>query len=215
MRNTCTSVIINIRFVSRLMNYLELSGTLVGLIYLWLEYRASVYLWVASLIMPAIYIVVYYQAGLYADLGINVYYVLASLYGMIYWTFGHFKKKNQSLENVSETTAELPITHTPRRLILPLGVVTGVLTVAIAQVLIHFTDSNVPWADSFTTALSIVAMWMLAKKYAEQWLAWIAVDAVCAVLYIYKALYFTSALYLLYTLIAYFGYLKWKQLIKN
>ena len=59
------------------MNYLEITGALVGLIYLWLEYRASIYLWIAGIIMPAIYIFVYYQAGLYADFGINIYYLLA------------------------------------------------------------------------------------------------------------------------------------------
>lgn len=63
------------------MNYLELLGTLVGVVYLWLEYRASIYLWLACIVMPAIYLVVYYRAGLYADFGINIYYLLASVYG--------------------------------------------------------------------------------------------------------------------------------------
>ncbi len=83
------------------MNYLEITGALVGLIYLWLEYRASIYLWIAGIIMPAIYIFVYYQAGLYADFGINIYYLLAPTAG---WS-GCGKRK--------ETRAELPITHTP------------------------------------------------------------------------------------------------------
>ena len=63
------------------MNYLEIIGTLIGLLYLWLEYRASIYLWIAGIIMPAIYIFVYYRAGLYADFGINIYYLLAAVYG--------------------------------------------------------------------------------------------------------------------------------------
>ena len=155
------------------MNYLELFGTLVGLIYLWLEYKASVYLWIASIVMPAIYIVIYYQAGLYADLGINVYYVGASLYGLAVWLIGRKK------QGTADEMEALPITSTPKRLYLPLFLITVVLTVLIAQLLIHFTDSTVPWADSFTTALSVVALWMLAKKYTEQWLAWILVDVVC------------------------------------
>ena len=190
------------------MNYLELIGTIVGLVYLWLEYRASFYLWFASLIMPAIYAVVYYRAGLYADFGISIYYVLASVYGMLYWVLGRKKVKDNDV-------VEIPITHTPRKQYSTLILITTLLTVVIAQILINFTDSDVPWADSFTTALSIVAMWMLARKYAEQWLVWILVDVVCAVLYIYKGLYFTSGLYALYTFIAYFGYLKWIKLIKN
>ncbi len=190
------------------MNYLELIGTIIGLVYLWLEYRASFYLWFASLIMPAIYAVVYYRAGLYADFGISIYYVLASVYGMLYWAFGRKKVKNNDVEGI-------PITHTPRKQYSMLILITTLLTVVIAQILILFTDSDVPWADSFTTSLSIVAMWMLARKYAEQWLAWILVDVVCTILYIYKGLYFTSGLYALYTFIAYFGYLKWIKLIKN
>lgn len=190
------------------MNYLELIGIIIGLVYLWLEYRASFYLWFASLIMPAIYAVVYYRAGLYADFGISIYYVLASVYGMLYWAFGRKKVKNNDVEGI-------PITHTPRKQYSMLILITTLLTVVIAQILILFTDSDVPWADSFTTSLSIVAMWMLARKYAEQWLAWILVDVVCTILYIYKGLYFTSGLYALYTFIAYFGYLKWIKLIKN
>lgn len=190
------------------MNYIELAGTLVGFIYFGLEYRASYYLWVASLVMPLIYIVVYYQAGLYADLGIQVYYVLASLYGMFYWALGHRKSREG-------TQVELPVSHTPRRYVLPLFAVTAMLTVGIAGILIQWTDSSVPWSDSFTTALSIVAMWMLSRKYAEQWLAWLVVDVVCTVLYVYKNLYFTAGLYAFYAVIAYFGYLKWKKMIRE
>lgn len=67
---------------------LEVIGTLVGLVYLWLEYRASIYLWIASIIMPAFYLFVYYDAGLYADCGINVYYLGAALYGWAVWKYG-------------------------------------------------------------------------------------------------------------------------------
>ena len=71
------------------------------------------------------------------------------------------------------------------------------------------------WFDSFTTALSIVGMWMLAHKYLEQWLAWIAVDVVSSGLYVYKELYFTAVLYAVYAIIAIFGYIKWKQLMSE
>ena len=190
------------------MNYLELAGTIIGLVYLWLEYKASYYLWIASLIMPSVYVIVYYQAGLYADLGINIYYVLASIYGLIYWSIGSKKSKEVAHE-------EIPVGYTPRQLYLPLLGAMSILTIGIAQILIAFTDSNVPWSDSFTTALSIVAMWMLSRKYVEQWLVWLVVDVVCSILYIYKGLYFTSGLYALYSFIAYFGYLKWKEMIKD
>ena len=183
---------------------LEVLGTLVGLIYLWLEYRASIYLWIASVIMPAIYIFVYYEAGLYADFGINIYYLGAAVYGWLVWKYGHKSAEQQ----------ELPITKMPKRSWLKALVIFLVAQFLIAWLLINFTDSDVPWWDAFTTALSIIGMWMLARKYLEQWWVWIVVDVVCVGLYIYKGLYFTSALYALYSVIAVFGWLNWKRLMK-
>ena len=185
------------------MNYLEILGAFVGLIYLWLEYKASIYLWIASIVMPAIYLVVYYKAGLYADAGINIYYLLAAVYGWTFWTFGGKNNKK----------GELPIAHTPARLILPLTLIFLISFLAIGWILVTFTDSTVSWPDSFTTALSIVGMWMLARKYVEQWLVWIGVDMVSSGLYIYKELNFTAALYGLYAIIAIFGYSKWKRMM--
>lgn len=193
------------------MNYLEIIGTLVGLIYLWLEYRASIWLWVANVVMPAIYVMVYYEAGLYADFGINIYYLLVSFYGLFYWWKGRKHNKDEQANKVDE----LPITHTPTWMWGRLAVISVALLVLIAFALIQYTDSTVPWMDSLTTALSIVAMWMLARKYVEQWLVWIVVDAISVGLYIYKELYFTAGLYALYTVIAYFGYKEWKRLMKK
>ena len=115
------------------MNYLEIFGTFIGIIYLWLEYRASIYLWLAGIIMPAIYIFVYYDAGLYADFGINIYYLIAAIYGWFFWMWGHGEKKS------------LPIIHTPWKCYLPLFLVFIVSFVGIARILIEYTDSNVPW----------------------------------------------------------------------
>lgn len=194
------------------MNYLEIIGTIVGLIYLWLEYKASIWLWVANVVMPAIYVMVYYEAGLYADFGINIYYLIISFYGIYYWWKG---RKQSRTEQTKKREEELPITHTPMQTWKQLVIVSIALLVVIAFILIQYTDSTVPWMDSLTTALSIVAMWMLARKYVEQWLVWIVVDAVSAGLYIYKELYFTAGLYALYTVIAYFGYKEWIRLMNK
>lgn len=185
------------------MNYLEIIGALIGLIYLWLEYRVSIWLWLAGIVMPAVYIVVYYQAGLYADSGISLYYLIAGVYGWVMWQRRPVRQK------------ERQITQTPCCRWLPMAVVFVALFLVIGEVLVRFTDSTVPWLDSFTTALSFVAMWMLAHKYLEQWLVWIVVDVVSCGLYIYKELYFTSVLYGLYAVIAVFGYMKWRQIMKS
>ena len=85
--------------------------------------------------------------------------------------------------------------------------------VAIAWALGRFTDSDVVIVDSFVAALSIVGMWMLARKVIEQWWVWFVVDIVSVGLFIYKELYFTAILYLLYAVIAVFGYRKWNKLM--
>ncbi len=191
------------------MQALEILGTIVGLAYLWLEYRASIYLWIASIIMPAIYLFVYYNAGLYADFGINIYYLVIAIYGWAAWKYGfRLFGSNDNLKS-----EELPISHTPTKMWVKITAIYAILQLVIAWILIHFTDSSVPWADAFTTALSIIAMWMLARKYIEQWWVWLVVDVTCVALYIYKDLYFTAALYALYALIVFFGYRKWKQLM--
>ena len=77
----------------------------------------------------------------------------------------------------------------------------------------EFTDSTVPISDAFTTSLSIVGMYMLARKYVEQWFVWMIVDIASSALYLYKGLYFTAVLYFVYAIIAIFGYRKWKKMI--
>lgn len=185
------------------MNYLEIIGAFVGLLYLWLELRVSIWVWLAGIIMPAIYIAVYYQAGLYADSGISLYYVFAGVYGWVMW------RKNRLRQE------KYRIVRTPLRQIAPMALVFIISFLLIGEILVEYTDSTVPWSDSFTTALSFIAMWMLAHKYLEQWLVWIVVDAVSCGLYVYKELYFTAALYGLYAVIAVFGYMKWKQIMKS
>ena len=190
---------------------LEIAGTALGLLYLWLEYRASAWLWVVSIAMPAIYLAVYYRAGLYADFGISVYYILASVYGL--WAWLHSARLHQL--SAPEANPGAGISRTPRRVWLPMMAVGVAVFLDIGLILSRLTNSTVPWADALTTALSIMAMWMLARKYLEQWLVWIVADLGCAALYLYKGLDFTAGLYLLYAVVAALGYRRWQQMMKQ
>lgn len=190
------------------VNWLEISGTLMGLLYLYWEYKASPWLWLASIAMPAIYLGVYYSAGLYADFAISIYYIVASIYGLVVWlTHG-----DKSTEEYNSSSG---IRHTPTSKILLLSLTAAALTIALGLLLSRFTDSTVPWGDALTTALSVVALWMLAKKYIEQWWVWCVADLAYTGLYFYKELWFTAVLYLLYAMVAVFGYYKWKKLMKK
>ena len=186
------------------LRLLDILGFVVGLVYLWLEYKASIWLWLAGIIMPAIDLFLYYKAGLYADFGMAIYYCLAGIYGFLAWKC--FKP--------SGNKKELPITRFPEKLILPAAVIALALWAAIWWILVRYTDSTVPVADAFTTALSIVALWALSRKYAEQWLIWLVVDLVCCVLYVRKGIPFKASIYGLYSVVAVLGYRKWLQAMR-
>ena len=183
-------------------HWLDIVTTVLGLAYILLEYRASVWMWLVGFMMQALGIVLYYQKGLYADCGMEFYYLAMTVYG--YWKWVHVGANHNS---------PLQIRHFPRKLILPWIGIIAVVWLIIYLILINFTNSNVPIADSFTTALSIIGIWALAHKYLEQWFIWIAVDVVTCGLYFYKDIPFKASLYALYVVIAVFGYIKWKKMI--
>ncbi len=189
------------------LRFLDILGFVVGLVYLILEYKASIWLWLASIIMPAVDMVLYFKAGLYADFGMAIYYCLAGIYGYVSWKFlGRAGRQ-------SEQRGEKPVTRYKRAHILPSLLALLLLWFGIWWMLTHWTNSTVPVADAFTTALSIVALWALAQKYAEQWLLWLVVDVVCCILYVRKGIPFKAAIYGLYTVVAVFGYRKWLRMI--
>jgi nicotinamide mononucleotide transporter len=178
---------------------LQVVGTTLGLLYLYLEYKANIWLWLIGLIMPLVHGMLYFSKGLYADAMMNVYYVLAGLYGWIVW------------KNKRPQGQPLPISQTPASVWAKLAAVYAVLHVALFCFLYFCTDSKVPILDSFTTALSMVAMWMLSRKYVEQWLVWLVVDAVTVGLYFYKGIPITAGLYTVYCALAIAGYFRWKR----
>lgn len=178
---------------------LQIVGTTLGLIYLWLEYKANIWVWVVSAIMPLVHGTLYFSSGIYADAAMQLYYVLAAVYGLVVW------KRNP------KEKASGRIKHTPLGWIVPLVVAYAVLHVVIYFVLTEFTDSRVPFFDAMSTALSIVAMWMLSRKLVEQWLVWLVVDMISVGLYFYKGIPLTALLYTVYCVLAVAGYLRWRR----
>lgn len=226
-------------------HWLDIVTTILGLIYLVLEYRASIALWVVGIVMPAMDIYLYWSHGLYGDAGMAVYYTLAAIYGYAVWKFGAkwkrmLKRKaseaagsdkaldtdgsdkavdaagsDKAVDAAGGSSEELPITFFPRRLILRTLGFFLLAWAATYYILVAYTNSTVPLLDAFTNALSFVGLWALARKYVEQWLFWIAVDVVCCYLYVVKGIPFKAGLYGLYVVIAVMGYIKWKGLAKK
>ena len=210
-------------------HWLDITSTILGLTYIILEYRASIWLWFVGFMMQSLGIVLYYQKGLYADCGMEFYYLAMTIYGFIMWKFFNGRKAKEGTTSTIDTSSSQTETtstvaaqsssfkcyHFEKRFILPWTIATLVIWGTIWWILVTYTDSRVPITDSFTTALSFVGIWALARKYLEQWLIWIVVDVITCVLYFYKDIPFKASLYALYVVIAIAGYFRWKKQLES
>ena len=187
-----------------LSNKIELLGAILGILYIFFSIRQSILTWPTGLLTSVLYTIVFFQSKFYADMGLQVYYVVISIYGWYYWLNGAKPEKNKTIP-----VRRLSINFWPI-----IAIIGFIIYILLVYILINFTDSDVPYMDSLTTVLSIIATWMLAKKYIEQWLIWIFVDAVSAGLYVYKNLWPTVILFIVYTIMAILGYLEWKKDLK-
>jgi nicotinamide mononucleotide transporter len=137
----------------------------------------------------------------------EIYYILAGIYGLIVWKKTKAKSKDKRVSSSG-------ISRTPLAVWVAIAGVYTVLHAAIYTILVNFTDSTVSFWDALTTALSVVAYWLLSRKFIEQWFVWLAVDIVCVGLYIHKDIPLTASLYALYSVLAIVGYLKWKRIMR-
>lgn len=187
-------------------NYIELLGAILGFAYIFFSIRQNILTWPVGLLASALYIWVFFDSKLYADMGLQVYYVAISIYGWYEWLWGNSSKESEPLK-VSRLTGRLGFI---------LSLVSVVLFLLMWYILKNFTDSTVPVADSLATSLSIVATWMLARKILEHWLVWIFVDAFSIGLFWYKDLHPTVILFAVYTIMAVIGFIEWqKEFIKE
>jgi len=185
-------------------NWIEIVGAILSLIYLYFSIKQKVSLWFFGIISSLFYIVIFFQTKFYADMSLQFYYVIISIYGWINWKSG-----------AHNTGEELPATRMSKRLISTLIIATGLIYLVYFFVLSNYTDSTIPKADSLVGALSIVGTWMLARKLIENWLVWIVADALCVGLYIYKGLFPTVILFIIYTGMAVVGYFQWKKAMET
>jgi len=182
-------------------NYVELLGAILGIIYIFFSIRQSILTWPVGLLTSMLYVWVFFVSKLYADMGLQMYYVVISIYGWYEWLRG----------NQTNHYEPIRISRLSLKLGAILSVVSLVIFIMIWFILKNYTDSPVPIADSLATALSIVATWMLARKILEHWLVWIFVDAFSVGLFWYKDLLPTVFLFVVYTVMAYIGYCEWKR----
>ncbi len=184
-------------------HYVEVCGTLTGFLYLGFSIRQHYLTWPVGLVNALFYLVVFFTSKIYADMTLQLYYIFISGYG--WWSWHHRSVSGHSL-SVSRTSLGLWI----RLAIVSLGLFT-----ILSWILVRYTDTQVPFLDAITTALSIVATWMLARKKLEHWLVWVVVDAISIGMFVVKGLYPTTVLFFVYTVLAIYGYSEWKKELKT
>jgi len=182
-------------------NYIELLGAVLGIAYIFYSIRQSILTWPTGLGTSLLYIIIFYQSKFYADMGLQFYYVFISIYGWYLWSRGNSENHSSSM-TVKKITFRWAVYASGFSLF---------VFIIIFLILKNHTDSPVPIMDAATTALSIIATYMLARKILEHWLIWIVVDVVSAGLYVYKGLWPTAILFLVYTVMAFAGYKEWKK----
>ena len=181
------------------MSPLELVAAVTGAISVWLSVRQNIWSWPTAIVNVVLYALVFWNAKLYADMGLQVIYAVLSLYGWYEWLYG------------GEGRTALRVTRTPRPLGGLLTLIAAAGSLALGTLLRHGTDAALPYMDSFLSSTSLVAQWMMTRKLLENWLVWIAVDVLYVGMFVFKELYLTAGLYAVFLALAVRGYLDWRR----
>lgn len=182
------------------LSLLETIAAIFGVLSVVLARFAHIGVFPTGLVSTLLYIYICFGAGLYADMGINVWYSLLSVYGWWRWL-----QPKAGMEERSVSWSSPPLRQ--------LSVVLVLVAWALLYFLLRaFTDSSVPLADAFTTAVALLGMYLMAEKKMENWLAWLVVDVVSVGLYAYKGLYVSSLQFAVFTALAWWGWVSWKRL---
>lgn len=189
------------------INAWELSGLLLGLLTVYFLIKESIWTWPCGIGYVLVSFVIFWEARLYGDFLLHVFFLVLNVYGWWFWVFGNKKvQKEVLIERLSFSRA-----------MFFLGL-TAIGVFVFAQFLIKLPSlfegvepAALPYWDSTTSVLSITGMWLTARKKIDNWYYWFAVDVLATGIYFYKELYFYTLLYFIYIGMAVAGYLAWKK----
>ena len=170
-----------------------------GVAAVWLTTRENVWCWPVGLVNVLLYVVVFREARLYADMGLQVVYAGLCVYGWYAWLHGGRDK------------GALTVSRTPDKWRGPLFLAGAAFAGLLGFLLRRHTDAALPYWDSSTTAFSLVAQWMQTRKWLENWRVWIVVDVVYVGIYLYKDLLATAGLYAIFLALAVMGDREWRR----
>jgi nicotinamide mononucleotide transporter len=183
-------------------NWLEIIAVITGLLCVYLAARNNIWNWPFAIVSVGIYIFIFFNSHLYADMGLQFYFMAMNIYGWYYWS------------HKPATERKAPVIRINRKETLLSIAVIIIFTVFLGSVL-KYTPASYPYLDSFCAACSLVAQAFLARKVLENWLIWIFVDVIYVGVYIFKHLDLTAFMYAVYVIIALMGYIDWKKEYKR
>lgn len=184
---------------------LELIGVVFGFLSVWYSKQENILVYPTGIISTALFVYILWFYGLLGDMLINAYYFIMSIYGWYYWT------RKDAYNN------EVPVTIATKKEHI-WSILIFVLTMLFVIIVYITNDKFNNWTayiDTVTTAIFFVGMWLMAKKKLENWTYWIIGDIISVPLYLYKGLVFTSLQFLIFTIIAIYGYKAWKKSLNN
>lgn len=185
-------------------NWVEVTGAILAFIYIILEIKQKWTFWIASIISSSFYVYIFFETKLYAEMGLNMYFIVMAVYGLYCWKLSPNKNsKNRDFHFISMKTATR------------LGLIALLMSGFLFIILNNYTDSPVPAPDALIAALSILATWMVAQKIVECWYVWILTDVFATGLYIHQKMYPTAVLFAAYSILSVVGLLEWQKSIKK
>lgn len=184
-----------------MIEVLEITATITGIIAVWLQARENIIAWPFAIVSVAILAYIFFDARLLSDFGLHVVYIVLNIYGWVIW---------QSRDSSSEVVS---IVQMNGRLI-TISIATVMFgTLCVGYLMQKYTQADLTYFDAFTTSGSLVAQFLLAKKYLQNWLLWIIIDLVAIPMYLYKGLYFVAFLFFIYLIICTYGFVSWRRQI--
>jgi nicotinamide mononucleotide transporter len=180
---------------------LEKIAVAFGLANIYLTIRQNIWCWPVGVVMVSLYIYIFFATKLYSDAALNVFFLVMQFYGWYHWAKG----------GVAHSRSLAAVTRLSQRgwLLTTIGVVAW--TGGIGTVMHRYTDAAAPYPDAFTTILSVIAQFLLTRKILENWTLWIIADVVYIGVYTYKALYWTTGLYMIFLALCVQGYREWSR----
>ena len=180
------------------MQKLEYVAAVFGIASVYLGTKQNIWSWPTTIVNVALYAFVFQNSRLYAATGLQVMFIIISIYGWYEWLYG------------GRNRTELKVSKTPRRLAVILALIGCSFALLLGTLLYRTTNAALPFLDSALTSASLVAQWMLTKKLLENWLVWVAVDIVYVGMFLASSLTVTAGLYFVFLVLCVMGYRQWK-----